>query len=227
MGFSQSYTYFTWRNHKQELSEYAAELALGPCREYFRPNFFVNTPDILPEILQRGGRAAFLMRLVLAATLAPAWGMYSGFELCENRAVPGTEEYLDSEKYQFKVWDWNRPGHIKDWVARVNRIRREHPALQRIEGLRLLPAHNPHLLLYARYTPSLEDVLVICVCLDPYHEQEGPIEIPIEALGIGEQQGFAVDDLLSGPRGVWRGRHHHLRLQPAELPAAILHLKPE
>ncbi len=226
VGFSQSYTYFTWRNQKQELGDYIQELALGPCREYFRPNFFANTPDILPEVLQRGGRPAFLMRLVLAATLSPSYGLYSGYELCENRAVPGTEEYLDSEKYEFKVWDWNREGNIKAWVKRINQIRRAHPALHRIEGLRLLPAQNDHLLFYARFTPSLDDVLAICVNMDPFHEQEGPVEIPIEELGLGNHAGFRCEDLLSGPRGVWRGRHHHLKLDPRELPAAILHLTP-
>ncbi len=223
LGFSQSYTYFTWRNTKAELSEYMTELALGPSREYFRPNFFVNTPDILPAILQQGGRPAFLFRMVLAATLAPSWGMYSGFELCENRALAGTEEYADSEKYEYKVWDWERPGHIKDWIGRVNRIRREHPALQRIEGFRLLHADNPEMLFYARFTPDLSDVLAIAVNLDPYHPQEGPVEIPGAELGLGDN--FTVTDLLAAPRGLWRGRHHYLKLVPEGMPAAILHLQ--
>lgn len=222
LGFSQSYTYFTWRNSKQELTDYLTELALGPAREYFRPNFFVNTPDILPEILQRGGRPAFLSRMVLAATLSPSWGMYNGYELCENRAVPGTEEYLDSEKYQYKVWDWNRPGHIKDWITSVNRIRRQHPALHRIEGLRFLRADNPRMLLYARFTPAHDDVLVIGVNLDPFQAQEGPIEIPGPGLGLGEA--FTANDLLAGPRGTWRGTRHYLKLEP-EAPAAVLELR--
>ncbi len=222
LGFSQSYTYFTWRNTKRELADYLTELALGPSREYFQPNFFVNTPDILPEILQRGGRPAFLQRLVLAATLSPSWGMYNGFELCENRALPGTEEYADSEKYQFKVWDWNRPGNIKDWIAKVNRIRREHAALQHIEGLRFLHAENPQILLYARFSPGFEDVLVVGVNLDPAHAQEGPIVIPGAELGVGDS--FAVEDLLAGPRGLWRGRNHYLNLG-LDPPAVILHLQ--
>ena len=223
LGFSQSYTYFTWRNAKRELTDYVSELALGPAREYFRPNFFVNTPDILPEILQSGGRPAFLMRLVLAATLAPSYGIYNGFELCENRAVPGTEEYLNSEKYEFKIWDWDRPGHIKEWVARVNRIRRDHPALQRLAGVRFLRAANEQMLFYARFTPDFSDLLVVAVNLDPHRVQEGPIEIPCDALGLGDA--FTVDDLLGEPRGVWRGREHYLRLDPTEMPAAILHLR--
>ncbi|MGH9483768.1 MAG: maltotransferase domain-containing protein [Terriglobales bacterium] len=221
LGFSQSYTYFTWRNTKQELTEYLSGLALGPSREYLRPNFFVNTPDILPEILQHGGRPAFLQRMVLAATLAPSWGMYNGFELCENQALADTEEYADSEKYQFKVWDWDRPGNIKEWIARVNRIRREHGALQYIEGLRFLRTGNPQMLLYARFTPGFDDVLVIAVNLDPFHNQEGAIEIPGAELGVGDA--FTVDDLLAGPRGVWRGRNHYLSLG-LDPPAAIFHL---
>ncbi|MGH9487919.1 MAG: maltotransferase domain-containing protein [Terriglobales bacterium] len=221
LGFSQSSTYFTWRNTKPELTEYLTELALGPCREYLRPNFFTNTPDILPPILQHGGRPAFLQRLVLASTLSPSWGMYNGFELCENRALPNSEEYADSEKYQFKVWDWDRPGNIKDWIARLNRIRREHPALQHLHGLRFLPADNPHILLYARFTPAFDDVLVIAVNLDPFHPQEGPIEIPGPELGLGDA--FAVTDLLAAPRGLWRGRHHFLQLG-LDPPAVIFHL---
>lgn len=224
LGFSQSYTYFTWRNTKPELTEYVTELAQGSSREYLRPNFFVNTPDILPEILQVGGRPAFLQRLVLAATLAPAWGMYSGFELCENRALPHSEEYQDSEKYQFKVWDWDRPGNIKDWVARLNQIRREHPALQRLGGVRFLPAGNDRMLFYARHSPGFEDVLAIAVNLDPSQVQEGPVEIPGPELGLGEN--FTVNDLLAEPRGLWRGRHHWLRLDPQVMPAVVLELKP-
>ena len=128
-GFTQSYTYFTWRNTKYELTEYLTELTQTPMREYFRPNFFTNTPDILPPILQTAAAPAFKMRLVLAATLSPSYGIYSGFELCENEAVPGTEEYLNSEKYQIKVRDWNQPGNIKEFIARVNQIRRENLAL--------------------------------------------------------------------------------------------------
>ena len=135
-GFSQSYTYFTWRNTKYELTEYLTELTTTEMRDYFRPNFFTNTPDILTAMLQTGGRPAFKMRLVLAATLSPSYGIYSGFELCENQAVaPGTEEYLNSEKYQIKVRDWNQPGNIKEFVARVNAIRRENPALHTVSAI--------------------------------------------------------------------------------------------
>ncbi len=136
-GFTQSYTYFTWRNTKSELTEYMTELTQTPMKEYFRPNFFTNTPDILSPVLQTGGRAAFKMRLVLASTLSPSYGIYSGYELCENRAVPGTEEYLNSEKYEIKVRDWNHPGNIKEFIGRVNSIRRENRALQQFLNLQI------------------------------------------------------------------------------------------
>ena len=138
VGFTQSYTYFTWRNFKQELIDYLTELTRGEMAEYFRGNFFANTPDILPPILQQGGPPAFRMRLALAATLSSVYGIYSGYELCENAAVPGTEEYLDSEKYEIKVRDWNAPGNIREYVTRLNRIRRENPALHEYRNLRLL-----------------------------------------------------------------------------------------
>ena len=137
-GFSQSYTYFTWRNSKSEITEYLTELAHTETREYFRPNFFTNTPDILTDVLQTGGRPAFKMRLVLAATLSPSYGIYSGYELCENAAVAGTEEYRDSEKYQIKSRDWDRPGNIKEFVALLNRIRNNNPALHQLTNLQFL-----------------------------------------------------------------------------------------
>jgi starch synthase (maltosyl-transferring) len=159
-GFSQSYTYFTWRNFKQELTEYFEELTRSEMAEYFRGNLFCNTPDILPEILQRGGPSAFKMRAALAATLSPLWGIYSGFELCESEPVPGTEEYLDSEKYQIRVRDWDRPGHIKDFVARLNRIRRENPALQTIRNVRFYQADSEHVLFYGRMTETRDNVVL-------------------------------------------------------------------
>lgn len=225
IGYSQSYTYFTWRNSKQELTEYMTELAHTESREFFRPNFFANTPDILPEILQRGGRPAFQMRFVLAATLAPSYGIYSGFELCENRAVPGTEEYLDSEKYQFKVWDWDRPGNIKDLISQVNQIRREHPALHRLGNIRFLRADNDNMLLYAKTTHDYSDILVVAVNVNPFETHEGPIEFPLDEWGIPEDQNFEVRDLLNDYRSLWRGRHHYLRLDPYLMPAMILNIR--
>jgi len=226
IGFSQSYTYFTWRNTKAELIEYLNELAHGETREYFRPNFFTNTPDILPEILQHGGRAAFQMRAVLAATLAPSYGVYSGFELCEAAAVPGSEEYLHSEKYQYKVWDWDRPGHIKELLTRLNRLRRENAALQRLETLRFLPASGDNILFFLKRTEDGSNALLIAVNLDPHHAHEADIELPLEALGLGEQQEYAVAEQLHGWETRWRGRHQRLRLDPAEMPAVVLRVTP-
>lgn len=219
LGFSQSYTYFTWRNTKAELTEYLTELAQAPNRDFFRPNFFVNTPDILSPVLQRGGRPAFIQRLVLAATLSPSYGIYNGFELTENRAIPGTEEYADSEKYQFKVWDWDRPGHIKDIIARVNAIRREHPALQRLDNVTFLRAANDQVLFYAKQAG--DDLLFIAVSLDPFQPQAADVEVPVERFGIGAEEDFTIEDLLGGYRGRWRGRRQWVRLDPADCPAQI------
>jgi starch synthase (maltosyl-transferring) len=151
VGFTHSYTYFTRRNFKQELIDYLTELTRSDMAEYFRGNFFVNTPDILPPILQEGRRPAFKMRLALAATLSPLYGIYSGYELCENAAVPGTEEYLDSEKYEVKVRDWEAPGHLKGYIASLNRMRREHAALQQAGNLAFYESDDPHVLCYGRH----------------------------------------------------------------------------
>ena len=166
-GFTQSYTYFTWRNTKSELTEYMTELTQTPMKEYFRPNFFTNTPDILSPVLQTGGRAAFKMRLVLASTLSPSYGIYSGYELCENQAVPGTEEYLNSEKYEIKVRDWNQPGNIKEFIGRVNSIRRENRALQQFLNLRFLTTDNDQILFFSKATQDNKNVILVAVNLDP------------------------------------------------------------
>ncbi len=219
LGFTQSYTYFTWRNTKEELTEYLTELSASPMRDIFRPNFFANTPDILSPVLQRGGRPAFLQRLVLAATLAPNYGIYNGFELVENRAIPGTEEYADSEKYQFKAWNWDRPGNIKDVIARVNEIRRMHPALRRLDNIHFLPAYNDQIVFYAKQEAG--DLLFIAVSLDPFQPQAADVEVPLETFGIGEDEEFEIEDLLCGYRGRWRGRRQWVRLDPAQIPAQI------
>src|SRR5262249_14732184 len=168
-GFNQSYTYFTWRNTKQELTEYLTELAESDSRDYLRPNFFINTPDINPFFLQRGGRPAFMTRAVLAATLAPAYGIYSGYELCEAAALPGREEYLDSEKYQIKRRDWDQPGNIRDYIARLNRIRRDNPALHDLANLRFYNAFDNNILLYGKMTPAQDNAILVAVNLDPHN----------------------------------------------------------
>ncbi len=221
VGFTQSYTYFTWRNTAEELTEYLTELTSPEMLACYRPNFFTNTPDILPEILQTGGRPAFRQRLVLAATLSPSYGIYSGFELCENAPVPGTEEYLNSEKYELKHRDFDAPGNIRADIARLNEIRRTHPALQRLDGLRFYETDNPNLLLYRKASADGMDQLIVAVNLDPHHPHHGTGFVPLEDLGFPEGTRFEVEDLLSGAAWIWSDRNY-IRLDPEMEPAHIL-----
>ncbi|MEA3220865.1 alpha-1,4-glucan--maltose-1-phosphate maltosyltransferase [Immundisolibacter sp.] len=220
VGFTQSYTYFTWRNSKQELTEYLTELTQTECREYLRPNFFANTPDILPPILQHGGPGAFRIRAVLAATLSSVYGIYNGFELCEGRAVPGTEEYQDSEKYQYKVWDWDRPGHIKDYLTRLNRVRRANPALHDWWHLRFLPGYHDGVLCYLKTTAQGDQPLVIAVSLDPHQTIDCEIELPLDALRVDPGY-YTMQELMTGTRHQWSGPRQWVHLTP-EQPAWIL-----
>jgi starch synthase (maltosyl-transferring) len=214
-GFTQSYTYFTWRNTKHELTEYLEELTTHFSREYLRPNFFTNTPDILPEILQKGGRPAFLTRFVLAATLSGVYGIYNGYELCENAAIPGKEEYLHSEKYEFKVWDWDRPGNIKDEIRKLNRFRRENKALQQLWNLRFCTAHDDNVLFYAKWAG---DNLIFCVVnLDPFAAHEAWLEFPADLVG----ERFRLEECFTGAVEERNGRHHLIRLDPHNNPAAV------
>jgi starch synthase (maltosyl-transferring) len=224
-GFTQSYTYFTWRNTKQELTEYLTELTQSELREYLRGNFFANTPDILPEILQDGGRPAFKLRLALAATLSPVYGIYSGYELCENAAVPGTEEYLDSEKYEIKVRDWNRAGHIKDYIARVNRIRRENPALQRGTNLRFYRSEDDSVLFYGKMDLDRDNIVLAAVNLDPFAPHTTIIHVPLAEAGLEANETYHVHELITGARRLWRGSAHSITLDPAVEPAAIFALR--
>jgi starch synthase (maltosyl-transferring) len=219
LGFSQSYTYFTWRNTRQELTDYLTELA-GPMREFFRPNFFANTPDILHEYLQAGGRPAFEARLVLAATLSPSYGIYSGFERCENVPVRhGSEEYLDSEKYEVKQRRLDGP--LLPLIARLNTIRRENPALRRLERITFLETENESLIAYARQADG--NTIVCVVNLDPHRAQEGLAIVP-DSLGLPVS--FAAHDLLTDARYSWRLGGNYLRLDPATLPAHVLRVEP-
>jgi len=214
-GFTQSYTYFTWRNSAWELREYLTELTQSEMQEYYRGNFFANTPDILPHILQTGGRPAFRMRLVLAATLSSVYGIYSGFELCENTPRgPNSEYYLDSEMYQHKVWHWHRPGNIVDDVTRINRIRRENPALHLYDNLRFVGSDNHQVLAYYKATPDTSNVIVGVVNLDPHWAQSAWIDVPLHEWGIGSDQLYVVHDLLTDARYTWRGSHNWVRLDP-------------
>ena len=220
LGFNQSYTYFTWKNSPWELKEYFSELSSAEMLEYFRPNCFVNTPDILHEYLQKGGRPAFRARLVLAATLAPVYGIYSGYELCENVPVrAGSEEYLDSEKYEIRVRDWNAPGNIKQDIARLNLVRRENAALRTLGNLEFLHTDFDGILAYRRFAPNEE--LVVCVNLDPHAAHETMLQLPLEKLGISEQEAYEMTDLLGGARYTWRGRRNYVKLDPAERVAHV------
>jgi len=220
-GFNQSYTYFTWRNTKHELTEYFTELTQTEMSEYFRPNLWPNTPDILPPVLQNGGRPAFMTRVLMAATLSPLYGIYSGYELCENKALPGREEYLDSEKYQFKERDWNAPGNIKDWIARLNKIRKENRALQLYMNLRFYHAENDAILFYGKMTPARDNIILIAVNLDPFRKQHSFVDVPIEEFGQMETDTYQVHDLLNGARYTWRGRQNYVELDPEIQPAHI------
>ena len=225
-GFSQSYTYFTWRNTKAELTEYFTELTQTDLREYMRPNLFANTPDILHEYLQHGGRPAFQARLVLAATLGASYGIYSGFELCENVPVrPGSEEYLDSEKYQIKPRDFEHPGTLAEVIRRVNAARRAHPALQFDRGLRFHPTDNPELICYSKRTVDGSDCVLVVVNLDPFHMQHGWIHLPLAEWRIGPDATIEVFDVLSEERYYWRGERNYVRLDPEIRVAHILEVR--
>ena len=220
-GFNQSYTYFTWRNSKQELIEYFTELTQTEMSEYFRPNLWPNTPDILPFVLLEGGRPAFMIRVALAATLSPLYGIYSGYELCENEALPGREEYLDSEKYQYKERDWNAPGNIKDWIARLNKIRKENRALQLYTNLRFHDAENDAILFYSKMTAARDNIILVVVNLDPHRKQNSFVYVPIENFGQMDSDVYQVLDLLSGSSYTWRGRRNYVELDPDIQPAHI------
>jgi starch synthase (maltosyl-transferring) len=224
-GFTQSYTYFTWRNTKAELTEYLTELCQNEMKYYFRGNFFTNTPDILPFFLQIGGRPAFLIRGFLASTLSTVYGIYSGFELCENVAIPDREEYLNSEKYQFKERDWNAPGNIKEYLTKLNRIRRDNRALHQYENLRFHTVENDQILFYSKATASLDDVLLFVVTLDPFHSQSGTVYVPLEDYGLGENEPFQVEDLLTGELFNWQGRRNFVILNPSTRPAHLFRLR--
>ncbi|OGP94071.1 MAG: alpha-amlyase [Deltaproteobacteria bacterium RBG_16_47_11] len=226
LGFTQSYTYFTWRNTKRELVEYLTGLIQTEVREFLRPNFWPNTPDILPEHLQYGGRPAFMIRLVLAATLSSNYGIYGpAFELCVNETLPGKEEYLHSEKYEIKNWDREKPGNLRDFIARVNRIRKENPALQATWNLRFYEVDNEALLFYGKATEDLSNMIMVVVNLDPFHIQSGWVRVPIHEWGIDPDQPYLVHDLLSDDKYIWQGEKNYVELNPQVLPGNILRVR--
>jgi starch synthase (maltosyl-transferring) len=222
-GFTQSYTYFAWRNTKQELTQYLAELTQSDVHEFYVPNFWPNTPDILTEYLQSGGRPAFMTRLVLAATLSASYGIYGpAFELCVNTPKePGSEEYLDSEKYEIKHWEINRADSLKDFIARVNRIRSQNPALQSNHNLWFHAVDNDDLICYSKHTEDLTNIILVVVNLNPHQTHSGWVHLPMEPWGLDAQQPYQVHDLLSGARYLWHGAGNYVELNPTVCPAHI------
>ncbi|MFI1727324.1 alpha-1,4-glucan--maltose-1-phosphate maltosyltransferase, partial [Streptomyces sp. NPDC020489] len=224
IGFQQSYTYFTWRNTKEELTEYLTELS-GEAAAYMRPNFFANTPDILHAYLQHGGRAAFEVRAVLAATLSPTWGIYSGYELCENTPLrAGSEEYLDSEKYQLRPRDWESAHDtIAPLITRLNAVRRAHPALRRLRNIHFHPTDNDSVIAYSKRTG--EDTVLVVVNLDPHHTQEATVSLDMPQLGLDGNTSLSVHDELTGDSYRW-GDRNYVRLEPGRAPAHVFHVQP-
>jgi starch synthase (maltosyl-transferring) len=234
-GFTQSYTYFTWRNTRAELVTYFTELTTTSVREFLRPNLFANTPDILHEYLQQGGRPAFEARLILAGTLGATYGIYSGFELCENRAVaPGSEEYADSEKYQYRKRDWNAAGTLAELISQVNKIRRAHPALQSDWSLRFVATDNPEIIAYCKTSPDQRDTVLVVVNLDPHRMQHGFVQVPLDTIpSITSSAGslpssadaYVAHDLLTDTPYVWRGDWNYVRFDPGVRQAHVLALR--
>ncbi|WP_333585511.1 maltotransferase domain-containing protein [Phenylobacterium sp.] len=215
VGFSQSYTYFTWRHTKAEFVDYLTELTTTAPKAFFRPNFFVNTPDINPYFLQTSGRAGFLIRAVLAATLSGLWGVYSGFELLESEPVPGKEEYKDSEKYEIRPRDWKAPHSIVPEITQLNRLRRSHPALQTHLNVHFLPASDDNILFYAKPSPDGGDLILVAVNLDPHGAHEADVEAPFWRLGLDDHAAVQTEDLLTGQTFTWQGKWRRLALDPA------------
>jgi starch synthase (maltosyl-transferring) len=226
-GFTQSYTYFTWRNTKYELTQYFTELAKPPVSDFFRPNLWPNTPDILPEFLQFSGRAGFAMRLVLAATLGASYGIYGpAYELQDHKPLkPGGEEYLDSEKYQLRNWDLDRSDSLRELITLVNRIRRENAPLQSNRGLKFHSIDNESLIAYSKSSEDSSDAVLVIVNLDPHHAQSGWLSLELADLGVGTEKPFQVHDLLSGGRYLWQGARNYVLLDPAHSPAHIFRIR--
>ncbi|MPQ70402.1 MULTISPECIES: alpha-1,4-glucan--maltose-1-phosphate maltosyltransferase [unclassified Pseudomonas] len=226
VGYSQSYTYFTWRNTKAELTTYFTELNQSPWRDCFRPNFFVNTPDINPAFLHHSGRAGFLIRAALATMGSGLWGMYSGFELCESAALPGREEYLDSEKYEIRPRDFSAPGNIIAEIAQLNRIRRQHPALQTHLGLQVYNAWNDNILYFGKRTADLESFILVAVSLDPHNAQEAHFELPLWEFGLADDAATRGEDLMNGHTWTWYGKTQWMRIEPWHQPFGIWRIQP-
>ncbi|MGI8774049.1 MAG: maltotransferase domain-containing protein [Actinomycetota bacterium] len=225
MGFTQSYTYFTWRNEKWDLEEYLTELTQTEMRWYFRPNFFANTPDILHEYLQLGGPPAFKIRLVLASFLSPSYGIYSGYELFENVPVKaGSEEYLDSEKYELRPRNFQEQPNFIDYISRVNDIRQKHPAAAEFTNLAWHRTDKENIIAFSK-TSADGDALLIVVNLNPFHYEEATLDLDLGVLGIDQSQPFEVHDLLTDAKYVWHGTHNYVRLDPHDQPAHVFKVR--
>ncbi|MEM8572144.1 MAG: alpha-1,4-glucan--maltose-1-phosphate maltosyltransferase [Pseudomonadota bacterium] len=224
VGFNQSYSYFTWRNDRWGLTEYLTELTQEPCREYMRPNFFVNTPDINPHYLQTSGRPGFQIRLCLAASLGGNYGVYNGFEICEAAPFPGKEEYLDSEKYEIRAWDMDQPGHIQDDIRLMNRLRQQHPALRDFLNVGFYQTSNDQILSYSKKTRDLSDFLLFHVNLDPHNTQFLSFEVPLWEFGLPDDAGILVRDAIHGNTFTWYGKPQTLELNPHTRPYTIWQL---
>src|SRR5581483_1463926 len=222
IGFTQSYTYFTWRSEKWELEQYVNELAHGDMADWFRPNFWPNTPDILSGPLRNGSPSAFRLRLLLAATLSPSYGIYSGYELCENEpASDDNEEYLHSEKYEIRVRDWDRPDSLAPFITKVNEIRRQHPALGELRTIAFHPVDHDSLIAYSKRSADGDDVILCVVNLDPHAWHEATVTLDLGLLGVDPVAPFDVHDLLNGARYTWSGERQYVRLDPAVTPGHV------
>jgi len=221
VGYSQSYTYFTWRNTKAELTQYFTELNLPPWSQCYRPNFFVNTPDINPFFLHDSGRAGFLIRAALATMGSGLWGMYSGFELCESAPIAGKEEYLDSEKYEIRPRDYTQAGNIIAEIAQLNRIRRQNPALQTHMGIEFFQAYNDNILYFGKRTADRSNYILVAVSLDPHNAQEASFELPLWELGLDDDAATSGEDLMTGHRWTWYGKTQWMRIEPWRTPFGI------
>jgi starch synthase (maltosyl-transferring) len=220
-GFTQSYTYFAWRHSKWEFTEYLKELTRPPVVDFYRPNFWPNTPDILPENLQFGGRSGFMLRLLLAATLSSNYGIYGpAFELMEHVARPGSEEYIDNEKFQLRTWDLDRDDSLRHVIALVNRVRREQPALQD-NLVTFHPTDDEHMLAFSKRSPDGASVVLVVINLDPHHTHAANVDLDLEALGLSPNEAFQVHDLLADARYHWESGRAFVELNPALMPASI------
>ncbi|MCK5684578.1 DUF3416 domain-containing protein [bacterium] len=226
IGFSQSYTYFTWRNKKDELIEYGSRLTKSYLKNFLRANFFTNTPDICPPIIQNGERSAFKMRFALASTMSSAYGMYSGFELCDGWAFEGTENYRDSEKYQYKVWDWNRQGNIKEYIKRINFIRNENPALHLYDNIKFLSSTCEHILFYCKITPDRSNSVLVAVNLKLNGIENSRLTFPLEKMGIPTGSPYKVRELITGRTFISKGNENYVRMDPNVEPAYIFVVEP-